>query len=268
MGQRGPRRRDHHLVAAAPAGQRQRLRLAAERAAARRLLAADGRGARLLPRAAQAAADGRHPTNAALLYQPRRRPGERGPAAPAQGRWCRFHCCRCVLACLRCCLRTLLAAWCATCVSQRAGTLTAAELYLGNCADSFKGTNRDSERTLDEMLSKKIAQRLELKVGAQVVLLRNLSDVLANGSRGVVVALAAAAPGAPVRPTVRFDSGVSATLEPSEFFQGSGGGSLTRCVSAMRAARLSPHLPPRPLLTTGACAGTYAPLRIAATSYR
>ena len=31
-----------------------------------------------------------------------------------------------------------------------------------------------------------------------------------------------------MRPTVRFDSGVSATLEPAEFFQGSGAGSLTR----------------------------------------
>ena len=44
-----------------------------------------------------------------------------------------------------------------------------------------------------------------------------------------VVALAAAAPGGPVRPTVRFDSGASATLDFAEFFQGSGSGSLTRC---------------------------------------
>lgn len=52
--------------------------------------------------------------------------------------------------------------------------------------DTYKSTNSDSERALNDLLSKKIAQRLELKVGAQVVLLRNLSATLANGSRGVV----------------------------------------------------------------------------------
>jgi hypothetical protein len=52
--------------------------------------------------------------------------------------------------------------------------------------DTYKGTDRDSGRSINEMLSKKIAERLELKVGAQVVLLRNISDTLANGSRGVV----------------------------------------------------------------------------------
>lgn len=54
--------------------------------------------------------------------------------------------------------------------------------------DTYKGTNRDSGRSINEMLSKKIAERLELKVGAQVVLLRNISATLANGSRGVVSA--------------------------------------------------------------------------------
>ena len=75
--------------------------------------------------------------------------------------------------------------------------------------DTFKSANRDVQKQLDDTLSKKIPGKLELKVGAQVVLLRNLSDQLANGSRGVVVSIGSFPAGGPVLPTVRFDCGVS-----------------------------------------------------------
>ena len=94
--------------------------------------------------------------------------------------------------------------------------------------DTFKAASRDAQKQLDETLSKKISGRLELKVGAQVVLLRNLSEKLANGSRGVVVMIGSDGIGGPVLPTVRFDCGVSQILEPADFFQGGGSGSLTR----------------------------------------
>ena len=61
---------------------------------------------------------------------------------------------------------------------------------LFEASDTFKG-NYDVEaaKKLSETMDKKIVSKLLLKVGAQVVLLRNLSEKLANGSRGVVVSL-------------------------------------------------------------------------------
>ena len=155
--------------------------------------------------------------------------------------------------------------------------------------DTFKGTGSDgkAEEQLRTTLGKKVATELELKVGAQVVLLRNLSQYLANGSRGVVVGFDAAASGGAgsagyyaalaqpqvgsralsiqrdlffrvqstictqyayavpsqhpsllswrvimmhqmLLPRVQFDCGITQTIETAEFWQGSGGGSLTR----------------------------------------
>jgi hypothetical protein len=61
---------------------------------------------------------------------------------------------------------------------------------LFEASDTFKGSyDVEAQKKLSETMDKKIASKLLLKVGAQVVLLRNLSEKLANGSRGVVVSL-------------------------------------------------------------------------------
>ena len=53
-----------------------------------------------------------------------------------------------------------------------------------NAADQVKGGG--DSRQVQDMLNKKISQKLELKVGAQVVMILNRRG-LVNGSRGVVV---------------------------------------------------------------------------------
>ena len=123
--------------------------------------------------------------------------------------------------------------------------------FLFPAHDTYKGTggSKQTEEQLCNTLGKKIAGDLELKVGAQVVLLRNLSDRLANGSRGVVVGFVGGAGGddgggqhynsiaakmamqqyrQSLRPQVQFDCGITQTIDIFEYFQGSGSGSLSR----------------------------------------
>ena len=80
-----------------------------------------------------------------------------------------------------------------------------------------------------------VAEHLSLKVGAQVILLKNDPILgLANGSRGVVVGLNLRDPTQEesafnvVRPQVRFDTGQVATLAEESFFAGSSSHSITR----------------------------------------
>ena len=59
--------------------------------------------------------------------------------------------------------------------------------------DEFERVPQEyAQAKLAEVMEKRVGKVLQLKVGAQVILTRNLSDTLANGSRGVIVSLKAA----------------------------------------------------------------------------
>ena len=95
--------------------------------------------------------------------------------------------------------------------------------------DEFAGAAAEAGSKAREQVAaaadKKIASVLRLKVGAQVVLLRNLSPSLVNGRRGVVVGFDERQG----RPEVLFDNGEVLAVGPSEFWQGCGGaGSVSR----------------------------------------
>ena len=90
---------------------------------------------------------------------------------------------------------------------------------------------------------KKVKLALRLKIGAQVLLLRNMhSDGLVNGSRGVVESYVghdgdtSAAGGRP-RVVVRWDSGAVVEIAPIDHFVGKGStGTVTRFQLPLRLA--------------------------------
>lgn len=90
--------------------------------------------------------------------------------------------------------------------------------------DHFKGVRDPGRRQqLSTVLDKKVSGQLELKVGAQVIMLKNKPELkLVNGSRGIVELFEAG------RPVVRFDNGKSVHLGLERFTQGSSSTSLTR----------------------------------------
>lgn len=90
--------------------------------------------------------------------------------------------------------------------------------------DHFKGV-RDVQRRqqFSTIMDKKVPGQLDLKVGAQVIMLKNNPDLkLVNGSRGTVESFKDG------RPVVRFDTGKSVHLGVERFTQGTSSSSLLR----------------------------------------
>ncbi|CAE8589434.1 unnamed protein product, partial [Polarella glacialis] len=75
-----------------------------------------------------------------------------------------------------------------------------------------------------DTLNKRVPKQLRLKVGAQVILVKNRADLgLVNGSRGTVVAFRFG------QPLVRFDTGDLVRMREEQFeMRGSGGAKLIR----------------------------------------
>ena len=125
------------------------------------------------------------------------------------------------------------------------------EEYSFASSNAYKGAaehSESSQKKLSQMLDKKIAKTLHLKLGAQVVLLVNRPKLgLVNGSRGIVVGIEEFVPqhnlshggvamGRYMCPRVRFDSGKSHLVEPTSFFQGGSDGALARTQIPLKLA--------------------------------
>mmetsp|Transcript_33576 Transcript_33576/g.32054 ORF Transcript_33576/g.32054 Transcript_33576/m.32054 type:complete len:659 (+) Transcript_33576:83-2059(+) len=107
----------------------------------------------------------------------------------------------------------------------------AGESYTIKAIDVWKTTPSSSslKKTIIDGINKNIQPEIELKIGAQVMLLRNKSAKLVNGSRGVVEKIVESSPGI-FSPVVRFDSGEVVRCTPVETeYNGLGGdGALIR----------------------------------------
>ena len=112
--------------------------------------------------------------------------------------------------------------------------------------DQFKGDAAGDVRTrLLELVEKKAVGQLNLKLGAQCLLTKNMPEFrLVNGSRGVVTAFEQLHVqneyGVPAGdyecPVVSFDSGQKLTVKPASFFQGGPGGAVVRIALPLKLA--------------------------------
>jgi len=100
----------------------------------------------------------------------------------------------------------------------KAVVLKADDSWIAEPSDESAKTN------LVDTLNKRVPKQLKLKVGAQVILIKNRSDLgLVNGSRGTVIAFRFN------YPLVRFDNGVLIRVREETFeMRGAGGAKLTR----------------------------------------
>lgn len=99
-----------------------------------------------------------------------------------------------------------------------------------NAHDSFKGSYSNSvETSLKQGIDKKMPAQLKFKVGAQVIITRNMPDKkLVNGSRGVVKSFQEEREAGRKYPLVQFSNGVLLLVTEESVFQGGPNGSMTR----------------------------------------
>ena len=112
-------------------------------------------------------------------------------------------------------------------------------------SDTFKGEYPvDVCKRLLELVEKKAVGDLQLKVGAQCLLTKNMPELgLVNGSRGVVVGFEevhcdsfGVPSGKYLCPIVAFDSGQRLHVQPSSFFQAGQGGAVVRITLPLKLA--------------------------------
>lgn len=114
-----------------------------------------------------------------------------------------------------------------------------------HASDMFKGTyTREVQKSISEAMNKKMPAQLKLKVGAQVILTRNMPDKnLVNGSRGVVKSFKQmrneyddeddyksfnSSERNKLFPVVHFSNGVQMLVREESVFQGGSSGAMTR----------------------------------------
>jgi ATP-dependent DNA helicase PIF1 len=126
-----------------------------------------------------------------------------------------------------------------------------------NATDEFKGNySRDAEKSIVQGMDKKMPSQLKLKVGAQVILTRNMPDKnLVNGSRGVVKSFQegrieydadekgydpfrryAGKSETKLYPVVHFSNGVKMLVREESVFQGGPAGAMTRSQLPLKLA--------------------------------
>ena len=113
-------------------------------------------------------------------------------------------------------------------------------------SDTFKGEySADTRSKLLDLVEKKAVGDLQLKVGAQCLLTKNMPELkLVNGSRGVVTGFEerqcgggyGVPDGTYLCPLVAFDSGQRLAVQPSSFFQAGQGGAVVRIALPLKLA--------------------------------
>jgi len=109
---------------------------------------------------------------------------------------------------------------------------------LFNAADNFKGNySREVQKNIIQTMDKKVPLQLRLKIGAQVIITRNMPNFsLVNGSRGIVKSFEEAKGDTKLYPLVHFSNGVKMIVKNERVFQGGVSGALVRTQLPLKLA--------------------------------